>query len=257
MPIFVHLADEKHAARIRKNGIKVAKNRQGVYGMPVLPHFFASHQWLRELKRNGAKTLVGVYFRMNADMEIAFGRYNEPLEKALLGEAIQAFMQAETPLGYQFIIPRKIEPHEILRIKPLSQNLGWRYYPESHADTPLCACPACLPRGTIKSRRLRDRLEPRIRLAPYPELITKLQRAEDLAEIEGLLWELAKKRRRADPMDLAFLLARPLPQVHQSLALALAAYRHKNTRVLLLQLLNNLDPEAREYAQDSWIRLYG
>lgn len=60
MPILVHLADERVVTSIRKNGIKIGKDQQGIFCMPVLQNFYVSHQWLRELKRGGARTFIGV-----------------------------------------------------------------------------------------------------------------------------------------------------------------------------------------------------
>ncbi len=78
MAILVHLAPEKLGARFLKSGI-----RKGVYCMPLLPNYYASHQWLRELKRGGQR---------------------------------------------------------------------------AHGKRPTCDCPLCLPRGSIKSKKLRERI---------------------------------------------------------------------------------------------------
>ena len=60
MPLFVHLTPEKQAKRIRRAGIRGCP---GVYCLPVGPDYYVSHQWLRELKRRGQRTIVGVYFQ--------------------------------------------------------------------------------------------------------------------------------------------------------------------------------------------------
>jgi hypothetical protein len=49
---FTHLARAKDEASIRHGGVKptrVTNGLSGVYAMAVLPSYFASHQWLREL----------------------------------------------------------------------------------------------------------------------------------------------------------------------------------------------------------------
>lgn len=158
MPTLVHLADERETASIRNAGIKPRVKGAGVYCMPVLPNFYVSHQWLRELKRGGARTYVGVYFKMSSDEMVFAGRYNEKHRHIRLGDAICEIMSLDDPLGYELIIDRKIEPNEISTIRHLSQTLGWRYSPKSH-DTRPCACEYCL-RGTIKGRRTKDRLDP-------------------------------------------------------------------------------------------------
>src|SRR5688500_913324 len=143
MPTLVHLANEKDADRILHGGIKSGKYSQGVYCMPVLPDFYVSHQWLRELKRNGAKTYIGIYFRLPSNELVHAGRYNHPHRHITLGEAIKEIIELEDPLGYELIIDRKIEPKEITSIKHLPQNVGWRYVPGSKGKKP-CPRGVCL-----------------------------------------------------------------------------------------------------------------
>jgi hypothetical protein len=157
MPILVHLADERNADKIKKNGIKHSRYRTGVFCMPVLQNFFITHQWLRELKQGGARTLVGIYFRMNSSEKVYAGKYGNPHRYITLGTAIKEIMSMPDPLGYELIIPRKIEASEITKIKYLPQTLGWRYMPDSHNKKP-CNCEYCL-RGTIKGRKTKNRLD--------------------------------------------------------------------------------------------------
>ena len=56
MPAFVHLTQEKEKNRIQRSGIRKSrihlKNTDtGVFCMPVINDYFATHQWLREIKR--------------------------------------------------------------------------------------------------------------------------------------------------------------------------------------------------------------
>lgn len=157
MPTFVHLADERDAEMIRKNGIKIRKGGGGVYCMPVIRNFYLSHQWLRELKRDGTRTIVGVYFKMTSSEMVYAGRYGQRHTHIPVGEAIKEIMSLEDPLGYELIVDRKIEAKEIVGIKHLPQTLGWRYMPDGHNKKP-CACVYCL-KGTIKGRRTLDRLD--------------------------------------------------------------------------------------------------
>lgn len=156
MPTLVHLADEKNMQKIIKNGIKTGRYGFGVYCMPVLPNFYVSHQWLRELKQNGARTYVGVYFRIPSEEKVYAGRYGKPHRHIPLGEAIREIMDLEDPLGYELIITRKIEASEITKVAHLPQTLGWRHFPGSH-NKPPCACEYCL-RQTIKGRKTLNRL---------------------------------------------------------------------------------------------------
>lgn len=155
MPTLVHLADEKQAKSILKNGIKPGKYMSGVYCMPVLPEFYVSHQWLRELKSTGVRTIVAVYFKADSSEMVYAGRYDRPHKKITLGEAIKEILSLDNPLGYELIIDRKIEADEISKVKHLSQNIGWRYAPNSH-ERPPCVCEICL-RGTIKGMRIRKK----------------------------------------------------------------------------------------------------
>lgn len=156
MPVLVHLADENESASIRKNGIKVGKYRPGVYCMPVLPDFYISHQWLRELKRRGVKTYIGIYFRINATEMVFAGKYNEPHKYQTLGQAIKEIMSTNDPLGYELIIDRKILPGEIKKIRRLPQTTGWRYKPDAKGTKP-CTCDYCI-KSSIKANKIRKKL---------------------------------------------------------------------------------------------------
>jgi hypothetical protein len=156
MPTLVHLADERDSEKIRKNGLKVRKNGAGVYCMPVLPNFYVSHQWLRDLKRWGAKTFVGVYFKVDSTELVFAGKFGEEHKLMSLGEAIKEIMSIEDPLGYELIIDRKIKPKEISGIKHLPQKIGWRFFPGSHNMKP-CSCEYCL-KGAIKGKRTWEKL---------------------------------------------------------------------------------------------------
>ena len=70
MATFVHLAPESAVDRIRRSGIRRSRTRygeSGVYASPVMQSYFATHQWLRELKRFGGRTIIGIYFRIPDD----------------------------------------------------------------------------------------------------------------------------------------------------------------------------------------------
>lgn len=186
MPVLVHLADEREAASIRKNGIKIGKHRQGIFCMPVLQNFYVSHQWLRELKRNGVRTYIGIYFRLDSKDLVYAGKYNQEHRHISLGEAIKEIMSMDDPLGYELIVNRKIEAREIEKIRILPQKLGWRYFPTSHNKKPTCTCPVCISPGSIKGKRLRDKIEPPVKELRYDETILKLKTAENDDETDKL-----------------------------------------------------------------------
>ena len=57
MAVFVHFTDENKKNSIIKNGIKMGtihyeNIKKGVFCMPVIPDFYATHQWVRENKKS-------------------------------------------------------------------------------------------------------------------------------------------------------------------------------------------------------------
>jgi hypothetical protein len=163
MPQFIHLADERMVSLICKNGITAAKihgrDQKGVFATPVTPNHYLSHQWLRELKRRGIRTISAVQFHIADDAEILIGRYNKDHITATAAQAVKIFMEHETGLGLEVIIPESIPAKSITRTYTPKQISGWRYYPESHADDRKpCGCPYC-QRGQINNRSLREAYE--------------------------------------------------------------------------------------------------
>ena len=185
MPVFVHLTSQRNVAAIRRGGISVRKRRfrpRGVYAMPVTPSFYVSHQWLRELRRHGGGTIVGVYFRVPDDERVEVGHYNSLHVEMRAAEAVALLLEAEkrapaearerdkaskavqrrrvlpsSPEGYEVIVPRAIERSEIIRIKALPQVVGWRHRPGAHGSPP-CTC-LCCARGEYGIRKLVRRVE--------------------------------------------------------------------------------------------------
>jgi hypothetical protein len=153
--LFVHLAAEKDVPGIRRAGLRFPKYRGGVYALPVLPNFFTSHQWLRELKRRGTRTIVAVYFRIPDTEPVLVGRYNREHVALTAGEAAAWVMRAPDALGMQVIVPRPIGGQEIHRVRRLPQNVGWRYQPGARAYCRDNAISPLVFPGEIKARRRR------------------------------------------------------------------------------------------------------
>jgi hypothetical protein len=166
MTLFVHLAPENDSAAIRRAGIKPRRVGAGartgferiVFAMPMTTDFYISHQWLRELKRNGTRTIVGVYFRIPDEQSVMVGHYNQSHAEMSANEAAGLISKLPNAEGYEVVIPRKIEAEEIHDIRTLPQVIGWRYYPEAKGHR-ACGCPVCICRGEINSRRLREAYE--------------------------------------------------------------------------------------------------
>lgn len=161
MATFVHLTPEKNLRSILRNGITRLSKRGngsiGIYATPVTRNFYASHQWLRELKRRQAGPIVAIYFCIPDDTLVSIGHYNQGHRQMTAAQAIAAMMQCDDPMGYQVIIPRKIARDEIKRYRTVPQVIGWRYYPDAHGKKP-CGCPFC-QRGEFGGRKLRERYE--------------------------------------------------------------------------------------------------
>lgn len=158
MTTFVHLAPEKALRSIGRTGIACTPawrgRPAGVYAMPVTPNFVLTHQWLRELKRRGQRTIWGVYLRVPDATPVWMGRYNELHQQMTAAEALAQLLCTHMTTGFEVLIPRAIESGEVRAVRRLPQTLGWRYFPASHGAKP-CGCPACQARGEIRSQRIR------------------------------------------------------------------------------------------------------
>lgn len=255
MPTLVHITDEKNSRRIVRSGIAAGKRRDIVYFMPVVQDHFISHQWLRELRRSGARVLVGVYFRLPSDEIVWAGKYNAPHQRMPLGQAIRELGALPDPLGYEMFIERKIEPSEIAKVRHLPQKIGWRYQPHAHGNQP-CGCPACQPRGAIKSKNIRDKYDPKPILVPYETLRAKIAQETDIDALLDCLWLLRNKRRIADPAFLERLMAIDNSELQEELARTLAHFKHKNTKRMLLALCEHESADVREAAAESLLQTY-
>lgn len=157
MAMFVHFAPETEIGAIRRNGLKAGRKSRGVYAMPATPDFYASHQWLRELRRcHQGKTLMAVYFRVDGGAPALFGVYGGPHAIGTADMAVRALMAAPDRLGFEAILSGPIPAADITSIRPVRQVTGWRYYPSAKGRKP-CACPACLARGEPFSQKIRAR----------------------------------------------------------------------------------------------------
>jgi hypothetical protein len=166
MPRLIHLAPETASKRIRRNGIAPRRIKHKVEGFdrlvwvfPQLPSYTLSHQWLRELKRSGARTLVAVDLDIAGDELVLVGHFGRLPQRMTADEAVALIRGQADPRGYEMLIPRRVEPAEIVRLRTLAQGIGWRYWPEAKAaDRRPCDCPACVPRGEIMGQRYRARI---------------------------------------------------------------------------------------------------
>lgn len=167
MAIVVHLADERQAASIRRSGIKgVPKTiatsgervsiARAIFVMPVLQNYLVTHQWLRELKKKGMRTMVAVHARLRSDTMVWVGRYDGEHRLVPLGHAIGLIMREQSPLGWEIVLRDSVPAGAIHAVRETPNVVGWRHSPESHAQGPWkCLCDYCLQsfKGEIKGRR--------------------------------------------------------------------------------------------------------
>jgi hypothetical protein len=162
MARFIHLTDERLLVRLKKSGIRTTfwgrERLRCVYAVPVLPDFQVSHQWLRELKNRGIRTIGAIQFKIPDEEEVLVGRFSEEPIAVTAAQAVKVFMDHPTGLGLQVLIRRRVEPKEITRTYVPTQIIGWRYFPEAHGKPPFCGCPFC-QRGLIKNRKIREKYE--------------------------------------------------------------------------------------------------
>lgn len=166
MPLLVHIAPEPLAKRIRRSGIaprRLGIDYQGydrlVWAFPVMQSYTLTHQWARELKRRGVRTLVTVTFRIPDSEPVFAHHYNGEPKLLAAAEAVAVIRDMPDPRGGQIVVPRRVAPGEIVRIAPMPRAVGWRYYPEvKNGDRRPCDCPMCAPSGEVKAKRYRDRI---------------------------------------------------------------------------------------------------
>ncbi|MBI3849138.1 MAG: hypothetical protein HY298_02435 [Verrucomicrobia bacterium] len=151
MASFIHLADAKNKRLIERNGIKAGK--RGVFSIPVTKDFSVTHQWARELKRTGVKSLICVQFRVPDDEVVSVGMYNGEKLSMTAAESVATVANHTGPMGLEVVFDRKILPKEIFRIYPAPRIVGWRYYPDAKGKKPFCHCRFC-NRGEIRAQRL-------------------------------------------------------------------------------------------------------
>lgn len=248
MGLLVHIADERNTARIKRSGIALGKARNVVYFMPVSENWFVSHQWLRELKRDGVRSMVGVYFRLPDDLLVWAGRYNAPHEQLPLAEAIGKLRTHPDPLGFEMFVERKVTAKEIVRVRALPQVVGWRYMPRAHGPKP-CACPACIPRGSIKGRLIRERLDPMPKWPTLEEVKVLIANAVSADDLQDCLWPWRNKRRKADPSFFEKVFGFDDPLLREELATTLPYFAHQKSVEMLTRLAHDDDESVRLAAE--------
>jgi hypothetical protein len=154
---FIHLADSRKIRRIERVGIRAADTRldsvKGFYCTPVCRDAYRTHQWLRELKRRGFKSISAVQFRLPPAAVVWIGRYNAEHIQVTASEAAKTFDEHSDGLGLEIIVPHSVPRSAIARIYVPKQVFGWRYQPDAKGKKPFCGCKYC-NRGEINAYRV-------------------------------------------------------------------------------------------------------
>jgi len=154
---FLHIADARSAEHIRRSGLlpaRVGPSLRAVFCVPVVPDPSKTYQWARELRARGARSMVAVLFDLPDGEPVLFGRFNTKHLRITAVEAHRAFRATAGSVGQEVLIPRRVEAHEIRRIKPAPRLMGWRFYPEAKGRQFFWPLP-----GTIKANRRRKQLD--------------------------------------------------------------------------------------------------
>jgi len=157
MARFVHIADSRAIAAIRRNGLKASRcrdGRRGVFCVPVIPDHARTYQWARELRRWEARAYVAVVFVLPDAERVHIGHYRGDTAEVTAAEASAFFRDAEDPFGYEVLALRSIDPGEIRTVRPAPRITGWRVFPEAKGQRPFWPQP-----GSRNAARLRRSIE--------------------------------------------------------------------------------------------------
>jgi hypothetical protein len=233
VPLFVHLAPERDARRIRRAGLTSRR----VFCFPVVPSYALTHQWGRELRRRGQRAFVAVTFRIGDTEPVEVGHFGQPRQQVGAAAAAGLIRDLDDSRGYEVVVPRPVGRAELHTVRSVRRPTGWRYRPDEHGTRP-CGCPVCLSPGSFGAARIRARFGHDEAPAPYPDLLADI-RSADVDTVVDALSSIGWRHRGAVE-DLAFLIAHPDPQVRETLAYMLPGYRGKLAKNLLARLA--MDP---------------
>ncbi len=262
MPICTHLTSEKHLSHILRTGIKAQsmlalnKDIKGVYCMPLLPNYYVSHQWLREIKRgSGHANLIAIDFRLPSNEIVLVGHYSQAKSKFTISAATKLIMTVEDPLGYEIFLPRSVKTSEIQKVRSVPQIVGWRYHPKAKGTEP-CTCDCCI-RGQYGANKLRERFSTGEEQAvPKAQIMAILKHQKDTDALCSALYSLGTKK-RSNAEELEFLLDHPSLEVLSALAMVLEFYRGKKATAMLMQLSNHTYKRIRQEANASLLSRKG
>jgi hypothetical protein len=245
----LHLAPSSKERAIRRSGLAGGRVRiadetgavvalpRAVFAMPVVPGFWTSHQWLRELRRWHDERMVAVHFRLPDQEPVHVGRFGAA--HRLLPAAAAARWVMDHPEGAQVVVTRSIPRRDVTALRAVPQLVGWTGKPETDASR-RCVCIVCLPGG---SRDLMRRVR-----AAFQAGVDQARRAGDEKELLAALADLevplerARGRLAIAPV-LAFAAAESA-DVRAAVAGLLGLYRRREAEPPLLALAADDDEEV-------------
>jgi len=258
---FLHLAPASRERAIKRAGLSGSKVTlttthgttslsRAIFAMPIIADFWTTHQWLRELRRGHDERLIAVCFRVDDDETVHVGRYNEPHQP--MRARASARWIAQHPAGAEVVVAHRIESRDILRIRQITQLVGWTSVPEGEKKWN-CVCHACLPRG---SRDLMRRV--RAAFADATLAAAQARSEEQILEALGRLEiPLERARGRIAPSKLLVHARSPNPKVRRSAAQILGHFKRAQVEKVLLRLLEDDHPEVQCEAVEALTRVAG
>ncbi|HXT49464.1 MAG TPA: HEAT repeat domain-containing protein [Thermoanaerobaculia bacterium] len=260
---FLHLASAAKERAIRRAGLAGGRAvfpdesgaavvlRRAVYAMPVVPDFWTSHQWVRELRRQSGERVVAVHFRLADDELVHVGRFGQP--HRLVAASAAARWVMDNPDGAEVVVPRSIARREVVAVREAPQLVGWVQSPDEK-DPFGCVCSACLPAGTPELMR-------RVRAA-FRAGIDRARRAGDDEDelVHGLSdvqFALERARGRLAPGPVLAYARSPSPRARREVAWLLRFFRRRQVEETLVALAHDADEGVRENAVDGLLRVSG
>lgn len=258
----LHLAPASKERAIRRAGLSGRRARvadesgtvlvlsRAVFAMPVVPSFWTSHQWLRELRRWHDERMVAVHFRLPDDEPVHVGRFGEA--HRLLPAAAAARWVMDHPDGAQVVVARSIARRDVVAVRATPQLVGWTGKPDG-GGMGSCVCIVCLPVGT---RDLTRRVRGAFRTA-----VERTRRATDEAELgdalSGLQVPLERARGRFPIAPVLAFADHESASVRTTVAELLGRYRRREAEAPLLALAADADDGVRDAALWSLIHTSG
>jgi hypothetical protein len=259
---FLHLAPASKERAIQRTGLAGRRAAfvdeagagvtlaRAVYALPVVPDFWTTHQWVRELRRHNNERVVAVHFRLPDDEPVHAGRFAEP--HRLLPAAAAARWVMDHPDGAEVVVPRSVARREVVAVRAAPQLVGWAQSPEQK-DPFGCVCVGCLPPGSPDLMR-------RVRGA-FRDGLDRVRRAGDDEELVSALYRLdapmERARGRIAPRPLLAFASSPSPGVRRKVAELLGRCLPRQVEGPLLALAGDGEGDVREAAVWSLLRLSG